>query len=549
MSLQLQLPIGDLLHKATERDLASIAVALGARLVSGWSAGEEALASKAPPHVFLLNRIRDQIVAGEDPLGEAFCSIRSVEHRRHLGATYTPNTIIGPMLQWARSNGKPARVIDPGAGSGRFLFRAARDFPTAQLVGFEIDPLAAMIARANLATAGLADRSALYLCDYRAVEIPPIGGQTLYIGNPPYVRHHQIEAKWKAWLTAEGNKLGARVSQLAGLHAYFFLATVTSASNGDYGAFITAAEWLDVNYGQLIRDLFLGRLGGHRIVVMEPTARPFPDAATTAAVTYFKIGTRPRVIRLQRINAVSGLKDLNGNRVVRRERLASERRWSHLTRSVRPGPAGFIELGELCRVHRGQVTGANRIWIAGIHSKELPESVLYPTVTRAQELFRAGKILLDSSVLRRVIDLPIDLSVFSVIERRKIDQFLTYARHEGVDKGYIASNRRAWWSVGLREPAPILSTYMARRPPAFVHNKALARHINIAHGIYPREPMDELEITNLTTYLATATRLTDGRIYAGGLTKFEPREMERLLVPGIEFLRQGINEFTSSMVV
>jgi hypothetical protein len=61
--------------------------------------------------------------------------------------------------------------------------------------------------------------------------------------------------------------------------------------------------------------------------------------------------------------------------------------------------------------------------------------------------------------------------------------------------------------------------------------------------------MDELEITNLTTYLATATRLTDGRIYAGGLTKFEPREMERLLVPGIEFLRQGINEFTSSMVV
>jgi hypothetical protein len=35
----------------------------------------------------------------------------------------------------------------------------------------------------------------------------------------------------------------------------------------------------------------------------------------------------------------------------------------------------------------------------------------------------------------------------------------------------------------------------------------------------------------LARHLAAETSTEDGRTYAGGLTKFEPREMERLLVP------------------
>jgi hypothetical protein len=84
-----------------------------------------------------------------------------------------------------------------------------------------------------------------------------------------------------------------------------------------------------------------------------------------------------------------------------------------------------------------------------------------------------------------------------------------------------------------------LATYMARRPPAFVRNTAAARHLNIAHGLYPSEALDEAVLANLVDYLAGAVKLTEGRMYAGGLTKFEPREMERLLVPGIDLLAQG----------
>jgi hypothetical protein len=166
--------------------------------------------------------------------------------------------------------------------------------------------------------------------------------------------------------------------------------------------------------------------------------------------------------------------------------------------------------------------------------------VLFRTVTRARELFQAEGLLDDASKLKWVIDIPIDLDMLDTPERRAVDRFLKVARSMGANKGYVASHRKAWWSVGLRAPAPIISTYMARRPPAFVLNKAQARHINIAHGLYPREALTEQARQTLVDYLQTNISQRSGRTYAGGLTKFEPREMERLIVPGPAMLSAGV---------
>ncbi|MGA2034611.1 MAG: N-6 DNA methylase [Thermoguttaceae bacterium] len=525
----------------SEKALVGVALALGARTVAGWSPSEENLAGAAEQvSRAVIVEVRERIVAGEDPLGEAFCKLRLPAERRANGATFTPRTIINAMVEWAADTAAPKRIVDPGTGSGRYLMAAGRCIPKASLLGIENDPLPAILARANLAVLGMAERSEVVLDDYRAVALPPVAGQTLFIGNPPYVRHHLLGSQWKTWLTGEATKRGYSASQLAGLHVHFFLATAQKAATGDVGAFITAAEWLDVNYGSLVRELFMGELGGKRIVVIEPTALPFPDAATTAAITYFQIGAKPKRIKLKRIETLSKLKEPNGNREVRRERLEAERRWSHLTRAGKDGPEGYIELGEICRVHRGQVTGLNKVWIAGAHSPDLPESVLFPAVTRARELFRAGNAIEDASILRKVIDLPVDLDVLDTSDRKKIDQFLATAISLGANTGYVATNRKAWWAVCLRAPAPILTTYMARRPPAFVHNWAQARHLNIAHGIYPRESFAQSILNNLVAYLRRTVQVTQGRTYAGGLTKFEPREVERLLVPGPELLAQGV---------
>src|SRR5262249_22133141 len=107
----------------------------------------------------------------------------------------------------------------------------------------------------------------------------------------------------------------------------------------------------------------------------------------------------------------------------------------------------------------------------------------------------------------------------------------------GAGESYGARHRSPWWRVGLADPAPILASYMARRPPAFVRNLAGARHVNIAHGLYPREPLPPAALDGLAAYLRRSVTPAQGRTYAGGLTKFEPGEMERLPVPVPALLR------------
>ena len=121
-------------------------------------------------------------------------------------------------------------------------------------------------------------------------------------------------------------------------------------------------------------------------------------------------------------------------------------------------------------------------------------------------------------------------------ERKAVERFLGWARSRGAHEGYVARHRRAWWSVGLREPAPILCTYMGRRPPQFTLNACDARHINIAHGLYPRAPLTPTQLCQVARWMNQHVDVSDGRTYAGGLTKFEPKELERLRLPALESL-------------
>jgi hypothetical protein len=60
--------------------------------------------------------------------------------------------------------------------------------------------------------------------------------------------------------------------------------------------------------------------------------------------------------------------------------------------------------------------------------------------------------------------------------------------------------------------------------------------VNIAHGLYPRDPLPPAALDGLAAYLRHSVTVGQGRLYAGGLAKFEPGDMERLLVPAPSLL-------------
>ena len=406
---------------STEFSLAALAVALGATEHGGpLSPGEERLVREAaawpaPPDRDVQDAA-DAIRAGGDPLGDRLIAARPQAERRQLGQVFTPAAITGPMVGWTLEQA-PTRVIDPGCGSGRFALEIARR-SDAQVVAVDADPLATLLTRAGFAALGRVAGVRVVNADYTQTAIPRHDGRTAFIGNPPYVRHHDLTADAKAWARLAAGRFGARLSGLAGLHTYFFLATALHGRPGDIGCFVTSSEWLDVNYGQAVRHLLLDGLGGRSIDIIDPAALPFGDTATTAAVTCFEIGARPDALRMRMVDDAADLQPLDAGRPVARARLEGAARWTPLVRSTPAMPEGYVELGEICRVHRGQVTGANATWVLPAGSRPpIPDRYLFPAITGARELIDAGERLESTEALRRVIDLPADLDELDAGER------------------------------------------------------------------------------------------------------------------------------------
>lgn len=528
-----------MLEIRTETELAQVARALaGSRSLS--SAERRLVRPGIVADSRVVGAARELILAGGDPLGECFLTLRTPEVRRRAGAVYTPTPIIEAMIGWAGAKGTPTRVVDPGCGSGRFTCAAAKAFPQARLVACDIEPLAVLILRANAAVLGFAERLDARVSEYRLLNIDPIDGATVYIGNPPYVRHHQVPAEAKDWFAHTAATFKFKASKLAGLHVHFFLRTREIASRGDWGVFITAAEWMDVNYGCVVRQMLSDGLGGSSLHVFKPEGMPFGDAMTTGVITTFIVGERPAQFTVRELAGVDELANLGTGRSISWDQVIPCDRWSALVRPQRVLASGMVPLGDLFRVHRGAVTGGNDIFIEGAYSGALPARFLVPTVTKAKELFACGGSITkkQTASLRRVIDIPADLSDLNQRELLDVEAFLDWARHRGAHETYTAKARRAWWSIRLRNPAPILCTYMARKAPTFVRNIGGARHINIAHGLYPRVPMTDADLDAYAAYLRKNVCRSQGRTYAGGLTKFEPKEIERLLVPCLDRIHE-----------
>ncbi len=260
------------ISSANERELVGIA----SQLIDQPKGNSRQRSPKGPATAAELNELREAIRAGYDPLGADFIRLRSPDVRRAVGAVYTPQAIVEAMIEWAvKEPGEaPARVVDPGTGSGRFLHAAALAFPHAQLVGADIDPVAIKLLKATAAVAAFADRLIIHADDYRTLKLAPVEGRTLFIGNPPYVRHHDISEAGKTWFGETARHLGFRASKLAGLHIHFFLRTREIARPGDFGAFITSSEWMDVNYGSVLRQMLINGLGGTSLHVPEPRCEP-----------------------------------------------------------------------------------------------------------------------------------------------------------------------------------------------------------------------------------------------------------------------------------
>jgi hypothetical protein len=300
------------------------------------------------------------------------------------------------------------------------------------------------------------------------------------------------------------------------------------------GCFVTSAEWLDVNYGSIIRQLLVQRLGGESLFLVDPKSVPFDDAMTTAAIACFRAESTPSSMVVRKVSSVANLEDLTRGRRIKTSRLADSKRWSSFLHSTQTRKrTNTMPLGEVARVHRGVVTGCNQFFV--LKPQQADELGLRPfckpAVTSGKQVYSAVKGVLR---LTENTDLLLDLTGDEDLRAHpELAEYLAHGERIDVDKRYITSKRRPWWRVAVKKAPPIIASYMARQAPVFALNPDELVLVNIAHGIYPREKMSKRSLTRLVNALNEG-RLQyrgNGRTYHGGLEKFEPREMEALPIP------------------
>ncbi len=463
-------------------------------------------------------------------------SISPRAERYRLGMVYTPASIVTAMVDWVLQH-RPVRAVDMGCGSGRFAVAIARRAPEVQLVAVDIDPVATLITRARLAAIG-ARHARVIQGDYLDLELESVDGPTAFIGNPPYVRHHKLDVVSKAKATAMAERLGLCLSGLAGLHVHFLVATAIKARPLDIGCVITSAEWMQVGYGRVLRDLLVHRLGLEVLHLLVPEAMAFPGIQTTSVILGFRVGSRTPHVLFTPHTRPETLGQRNGHSALIPRELLRGERWSSLRlvggASNKATADGSIPLGAFARVHRGVATGANAFFV--MTDREVSDRGLGPWVrpvlTEAEQVLNSPGLVRRGVGTRFLLCPPADADL-EAPESEPLKAYLRWGERQGIHQRYLCAHRRPWWYLGRLQIPPIVATYMARRPPAFALNPEGLLILNVFHGIYLARPVGWKWMASLVDYLnAHRTVLRgQGRMYQGGLEKFEPRELEAVRIP------------------
>jgi hypothetical protein len=498
---------------------------------------------------------------------QSMCDQQRTQHERNrLGQFATPPAlaaeIVAESLCLIRED-QLIHFLDPAFGTGAF-YSALLHLGGERVVaatGFEIDAHYGVPAQRLWEHTSLA----LKIADFTkaAFDHP---SANLVICNPPYVRHHHLSASEKQKLGQASESLGVKLSGLAGLYCYFMVLAHRCLLPGAVSAWLVPSEFMDVNYGEAIKQYLLKQVTLLRIHRFDPNEVQFSDALVSSAVVWFR-NKPPTGRETVQLSFGGSLHAPSISAPIFLPELEAQPKWTRLPQQ-RPSHADedvpSVRIGDLFTIKRGLATGdngffilsENRIAELGITHRFLKPILPSPRYLK-QDVVHAdssGLPLLDERLF--LIDCPLDENAV-----RESDPALAEYLQSGkknVATGYLCSSRSPWYSQEKRPPAPFLCTYMGRsnadgRTFRFILNLSAATAANVYLLMYPkpaiRHPLEQPAVAQrvfeMLQNIPFLSMTNEGRVYGGGLHKLEPRELAN--VPAEEIAAALMNRPTKGV--
>jgi predicted RNA methylase len=489
--------------------------------------------------------------------------------RNRLGQFATPTALARDILGYAETllpSGEPVHFLDPAIGTGSFYSALLNTFSQqriAEAAGFEIDPHYGHPASLIWQNSGLTLNQSDFTCK------EPSSRFNLVICNPPYVRHHHIQANDKERLLQSSCKSsGMKLSGLAGLYCHFLALAHVWMAEGGIAGWLIPSEFMDVNYGKVVKEYLLSRVTLLHIHRFDPNDAQFADALVSSSVVWFR-NTPPPAGHSVTFSFGGTLAAPKISRQIPITALAREAKWTRFPLSEIRSRKAVPTISDFFRITRGIATGDNGFFILSdeaISKRRLPPELFRPVLPSPRYL-PEDEVASDNEgnpqVGRRLYLLDTRLSEEEIGNRfPALAKYLEEGKANKVHERYICGHRSPWYVQENRLPAPIVCTYLGRgdtksgRPFRFILNNSRATIANVYLAMYPtpllqrymmRDPGLLRRVWQVLNALTPEQLLDEGRVYGGGLHKLEPKELANVdasaiaaLLPGFE---RGV-EFT-----
>lgn len=481
--------------------------------------------------------------------------------RKVLGAFYSPPELVEPMVKWA-IRARSCAVLDPSCGDGIFLESAARRLlalgasPSGAadlLFGFDLNPAAISItAKALHAVLG---RRAIQLHEADFFEVEAAKGRCVenptvdaVIGNPPYIRYQEFAGDRRARALHQAGRAGVRLPQLTSSWAPFLVHATRFLRQGGRLAFILPEELVHTLYADPVRRYLRERFGEVTVISFKRPVFPGVQEKVVLLLAEGYGAPSKGLLRLVEVEDPGALRSLR-NLIGRAEAFAANRAPTKWLPGYEAGPGtrvleqlekaqALVPLAKVAKANIGFVSGANDYFVltpTEATDRKLPESSLRPCVIKARQiggafLTDAGFAALQTGNERCLLWRPRGSLT------RSEQAYVRLGERMGLHDRFKCRVRSPWYLVPGVVTPDALFTYMSDSIPRLCLNEAGVAASNNLLTIRMHSIPSDLRRAFVVAFYNSATLFSMeriGRFYGGGVLKLEPREADRVLVPGI----------------
>lgn len=470
------------------------------------------------------------------------------ETLRQKGQFWTPEWVAEAMTHYVLLEKSPL-LFDPSIGEGIF-YKTAKKLSaelgyTPKLSGYEIDSeILSQAVKNNLSSEDLAN---VQTADF--VLNPPGQKFSAIVANPPYIRHHRLEQKKKAFLKEFcKNLIGYSLDGRAGFHIYFFLRALESLAENGRLAFIMPADVCEGIFAEKLWKWITRNFCLEAVVTFTSEATPFPGVDTNPLIFFIKKSNpKPNFLWVKcKKSWTDDLKNFVFSSFKEKsdflevyQRNIEEGITTGLSRSPENKPEG-IKLSQFVRVMRGIATGANEFFFLTkeqAKEKNIPDDFFQTAIGRTRDINSEEISFADLEILdkkgrptllfspdgRNLEDFPLE-----------VRNYLLKGEKLGLPEKSLISQRKPWYRMEKRIPPTFLFAYLGRQNIRFIKNSINVLPLTGFLCVYSLS-----KDSNFNENLWLALNHPDtifnlqfvGKSYGSGAIKVEPRSLEKLIIP------------------